>query len=256
MIDRRTFFAYVRRAPFGGKLSAEQVDGMTRILDEWRRRQLTDLRWLANMLAQVTWETAHTMQPIRERGSEKYLRSKTYYPWVGEGLIQVTWERNHRRFGATKPGQLLTWPIALRALFDGMINGMFTGKKLGDYFNATTDDPVGARRIVNGTDKAKLIAEYHAQFLHALEAADTASPMPRDVPADAAQPDEAPATQSKGLWGALISMLGGSISLPVLGQVDSLYAFLAFVVVVAAVGFVVWLMASGRLKVDLLRGAT
>jgi hypothetical protein len=58
-------------------------------------------------------------------GRRKYLRSKRYYPWVGEGLAQVTWEENHRKFGATAQGQMMTWSIALKAIFDGMTKGMF-----------------------------------------------------------------------------------------------------------------------------------
>jgi len=111
------------------------------------------------------------MQPIRERGNNKYLRSKPYYPWIGEGLVQVTWEANHRKFGAIRPGQLMQWPIALRALFDGMLEGMFTKYKLGDFINDTTCNYVTARRVVNGMDKANLIAGYAASFQAALEKA-------------------------------------------------------------------------------------
>lgn len=165
----KQFFAAVRAHPFGGSLAQGQVDGLTRILNEWDQHEdLTDDRFLAYMLATVYWETAHTMQPIREMGSEAYLRSKRYYPWVGEGLVQVTWEVNARKFGAQKPGDLLTWPIALVALFKGMTDGMFTGKKLVDYFNETQDDPVGARRIINGQDHATDIAAIYKQFLTAL----------------------------------------------------------------------------------------
>jgi hypothetical protein len=49
---------------------------------------------------------AQTMPPIRECGGEKDLRAKLYHPWrrrlhAGDG------EANHRKFGATQPGQLL-----------------------------------------------------------------------------------------------------------------------------------------------------
>lgn len=141
---------------------------MARILDEWEHRGLTDPRHLAYMLATVFWETARQIQPIREQGSDAYLRSKPYYPWIGEGLVQVTWEANAKKFGATKPGDLLTWPIALVALFDGMAKGMFTGKKLADYFNPLKTDPVGARRIINGQDKAQEIADIYSNFMDAL----------------------------------------------------------------------------------------
>lgn len=170
--DREFFFQTVR-SKFG-RLRQEQVDGFNKILDEWEARGLGDKRWLANMLAQSWHETGAQMQPIKEMGSEAYLRGKPYYPWVGEGLIQVTWEKNHRKFGATAPGQLLQWPIALRALFDGMIQGVFTTKKLADYFNEEKDDPYQARRIVNGIDKAALIAQHHRNFLAALKEASDA----------------------------------------------------------------------------------
>lgn len=181
MIQRKTFFDIIRKEPFPGKLGAGQVDGIGRILDEWERRGLSDLRHLAYMLATVKWETANTMQPIREMGGEAYLRTKKYYPWVGEGLVQVTWEENHRKFGATAPGQLMTWPIALRALFDGMLNGMFTGKKLANYFGSGVSDWVNARRIINGTDKANEIAAIARQFYAALMAANAGEPAPPDV---------------------------------------------------------------------------
>lgn len=170
-------------------LSPGQVDGINRILDEWERRSLTDLRWLAYMLATAYWETAHTMQPIREMGGEEYLRRKRYYPWVGEGLVQVTWEVNHRKYGATAPGQLMTWPIALKALFDGMIRGDFTNKKLSDYFGSGVSDWVNARRIINGIDRAQEIASIARKFYSALLASkaadaprpDVVTPPPREV---------------------------------------------------------------------------
>jgi hypothetical protein len=179
MINRDKFFAGVRTRIFAGHISQGQFDGLTRILAEWDRRALTDLRWLAYMLATVFHETSQTMQPVREGGGEAYLRSKVYYPWVGEGLVQVTWETNHRKFGATKPGQLMTWPIALRALFDGMIKGMFTTKKLADYFSGAREDWTGARKIINGTDRAELIAGYGRSFHAAIKAAYEPAPAPK-----------------------------------------------------------------------------
>jgi putative chitinase len=176
-IDRNAFFDAVRAA--FGALTPGQVDGFSRILAEWERRALTDVRWLAYMLATAWHETGRKMQPIREGGGEAYLRSKKYYPWVGEGLVQVTWEANARKFGAKKPGDLLTWPIALEAMFRGMIDGVFTGKKLATYFGPKVDDPVGARRIINGTDEAAKIAGYHRHFLAAIKA--EATPAPRVI---------------------------------------------------------------------------
>jgi len=172
-MDRSKFYAALRARSsgvFGTSLSQSQVDGTERILDEAQRRG-TPLRHLAYILSTAYHETAHTMQPVREMGGEKYLRSKRYYPWVGEGLVQVTWEENHRKFGATAPGQMMTWPIALRAIFDGMTKGLFTGKKLEDYIKGDRCDYVGARRIVNGTDRDDDLAGYAVTFEKALRAA-------------------------------------------------------------------------------------
>jgi hypothetical protein len=204
VIDRKIFFDHARAKPFGGHFTDGQVDGLTRILDEWERRGLTDLRWLADILGQSFWESGKTMQPVREKGGEMYLRSKKYYPWVGEGLIQVTWEDNHRKFGATAPGQLMTWPIALRALFDGMIKGVFTGKKLADYFNDKTTDWVNARKIVNGLDRADLIAGFAQDFYQALIAAKSSIPSAPPPIARPAPPPVKPPAPS--FWASIAAL--------------------------------------------------
>jgi len=181
MIDRKKFFDCVRQQPFGGKLTAGQVGGMTAILDEWERRRLTDLRWLACMLGTTKWETRHTMQPIVEQDNpaRTYLRSKKYWPWIGRGYVQLTWERNYQRFRARvlklfKVDIVADMEAARRKdvaafiMFEGMINGEFTGKKLADYFTATQSNWISSRRIINGTDKAATIAEISKQFYAAL----------------------------------------------------------------------------------------
>ncbi len=236
MIDRKKFFDGIRSGPFPGIMDEQQVDGITRILDEWERRKLTDLRWLAYILATAKWETAHKMQPIREMGGDAYLRSKRYYPWVGEGLVQVTWEANHRKFGATKPGQMLTWPIALRAIYDGMIGGMFTGKKLAHYFNAATTDWVNARRIVNGTDKAASIAVIAKQLYAALIQANTgaapAIPSETKPVSKAAKGAAGGAVIATGAGGAAVAAYGltpfvvaGLVAAGVIALMLGLYAY-------------------------------
>lgn len=170
MIDADHFFDTTRKA--FGPLKQTQVDGFNRILEYWPTSGYADLRWLVNMLAQVWHETGTEMVPVREKGSEAYLRSKPYYPWVGEGLIQVTWQHMSQDvFGAKEPGDLMSWPKALDVLYRGMGHGLFTGRELGDYFNMRTDDPYHARRIVNGMDRAALILGYHRHFLPAVKLA-------------------------------------------------------------------------------------
>jgi putative chitinase len=168
-IDRKYFFDRIRHSLFGGRLTKTQVDAIERYLD------YRDAAWpnmpdaeFAYLLATVKHETAHEMVPVEERGGEAYLRSKPYYPWHGRGPIQLTWESNYRKFGIHDPDDALKWPAALDIAFRGMIRGMFTGKKLADYISGSRRDYVGARRIINGTDKARLVAGYAEAFHDAL----------------------------------------------------------------------------------------
>lgn len=132
-------------------------------------RTQPDDRTLAYIIATVWHETMTTMQPIREMGSEAYLKAKKYYPWVGGGYAQISWEANYKKFGLSAPADALDPKKAMDVLFRGMLLGMFRGHRVQDYFDATHNDPVGARDVVNaGGDKATLIAGYYYQFLKAI----------------------------------------------------------------------------------------
>ena len=169
-MNMKYFFSRIRNSVFGGRLTELQVDGIQQIIEyrdeHWPKMSDEELAYL---LATVTHETAFRMAPVREMGGERYLRTKKYYPWVGEGLVQVTWETNARKFGAQKPGDLMTWPIALKAAFEGMIYGLFTKYKLSDFIKPGHVDYVGARKIINGTDRAKLIAHYAEAYREAFK---------------------------------------------------------------------------------------
>lgn len=238
MINRTTFYSYARKAPFGGRLSPQQMDGLERILSYWEARYAKhDIRWLAYILATVFHETAATIQPIKERGGEKYLRSKKYYPWYGRGLVQITWEKNYRKYGITNPDDALLWPKALYVLFHGSIHGVFTGRKLSHYFDASVNDPRGARRIINGTDKAGLIADYHTAFMGALTASLEAEP-PADVKEEDAEPDHTSITKDP----QVIAVAGTSFVSSVIAAINSPWGVAALVVLVvgAGVGFYLW----------------
>jgi putative chitinase len=185
MFDRDIFFDNVRNKLFDGALTQQQVDGQNLLIalfeSNYTGTPMTDLRWLAYILATVYHECATTMWPITEYGSQSYLQGKDYWPYIGRGFVMITWEDNYRRasieLGLTgtrdlveHPEQALDSLIASRILFRGMAEGWFTSKKLGQYFSESKDDPVNARQIVNGNDCDDLIAGYHRQFLAALEA--------------------------------------------------------------------------------------
>lgn len=186
MINRKNFYDGVRQSLFGGKLLQSQVAGMEAILREWEARPLTDLRWLAYMLATTYHETARTMQPIEEYGKGKgrsygKIDPRTGYAYYGRGFVQLTWKTNYKKMGdllgldlVKNPKLALREDVATMIMFEGMLTaesfrGDFTGRSLEQYFNSKTDDPVNARRIINGLDKAQMIAGYHHKFLNALQ---------------------------------------------------------------------------------------
>lgn len=140
------------------------------IIDEAKKRGILRNQ-LAYILATAYHETAHTMKPVKEYGGETYLKSKKYYPYVGRGYVQLTWDYNYRKAGdklgvdfIKNPALLLEAKYSIPILIIGMMEGWFTGKKVSDYINPQKSDYVGARRIVNGTDRAALIADYAKNY--------------------------------------------------------------------------------------------
>ncbi len=193
-MDRKFFFDYIRIQLFAGKLSQKQVNGLTAILDEWEKNysQYSN-KWLAYMLATVHHETDKSMQPIEEykKGKQyaygKTLKLKTdklgqHIPYTntkvlfyGRGFVQLTWYENYERIGQKlnldlihHPERVLELPTAIEILFKGMMNGWFTGVSLSKFLDAQKSDWVNARKIINGLDKAKAIADYAKAYYAAI----------------------------------------------------------------------------------------
>lgn len=191
VINRKIFFDIIRKNLFSGVLTQPQVSGIEAILNEWEDRKYTDLRHLSYMLATPFLETNRTMQPVREayylgepEPAEQYRKTHLrYYPFYGRGLVQLTWEQNYKKMGTIlgvdlvkDPDKALDKEMSVQILFEGMMRGDtgvgdFTGVALENYFSDKIDDPVEARRIINGTDRAQEIAGFHYKFLSALMAA-------------------------------------------------------------------------------------
>jgi hypothetical protein len=190
--DRKFYFDTVRKDLFRGTLTQMQVDGQNALLVTWEQHYeepnpRDGTRWLSYCLATVYHETAQTFHPIDEYGKGA---GKPYgkpvgphgHAYYGRGYPQLTWEANYingekflrERYQVVaalhrEPHRMLEHEISALVLFDGMVYGWFTGVGLPKYFNATIEDPVNARRIVNGTDKADLIAGYYWKFKKALK---------------------------------------------------------------------------------------
>lgn len=297
-MDATTFFAYARRAPFGGRLTQGQIDGMNALFRCWDSHKIPapDKRHLAYILASVFHETGGRMVPVREtfastdagaiaaldkayKAGRMGQVSKPYWrkgangkAYFGRGDIQLTHEENYKVLGERigvdlvgNPSLALDLDISAEIAIVGMLEGLFTGKKLTDYFNLKKDDPVGARAVVNGRDKAKLIAGYYKSFLDALEAATLAyyQGQPDDVAERDAQPDNVPAMKSKSLLTIIGSFLGaiglGAVDdlkgvvesgATLLGTISNPWAFGSLVFATTGAVVLTWLVGSGRITIN------
>lgn len=188
-MNRLKFYVAIRTSLFGGRMGQQQVNGVESILNQWEADAAANggvygLRYhLSYMFATVYWETRQTMEPVREAFwlSEAWRKAHLhYYPWYGRGLVQLTWESNYRKAddklglkGAliAHPDLALDLILATKIMFRGMAEGWFTGRKLSDYLYRGHQNWVGARAIINGTDKAETIAAIAEHFDSAILAA-------------------------------------------------------------------------------------
>lgn len=180
---------------------------------------------LAYVLATAYHETAKTMKPINEKGGEKYLRSKKYWPYIGRGYVQITWRENYVKAGkvlgvdfVAKPELLLQAKYAAPIIIAGMVEGWFTGKKLSDYITLQKSDFKNARRIVNGTDRADMIAGYAKEYDADLKRIGYGVDQIVTAPASDVVPDpvvEKPVAKSSRLWAWITAS-----ALPAVGLLD------------------------------------
>lgn len=182
-------------AMFGAPLSRQQVYGVEALLDEAQRRGV-GLCHLAAMLAEAYHETGGAMQPIEENlnysakrlmqlwparfptlaraepyaNSPRKLANRIYggrlgnvgaddgWLYRGRGLAQITGRTNYAKFGlAATPDQASDMVTAVGILFDGMTDGLFTGKRLSDFDTAESRSEAAtgyryaaSRAIING----------------------------------------------------------------------------------------------------------
>ena len=199
-MDTKHFYNSVRQSLFGGKLTSLQVVGMEAIIAEFEARKWTDMRKLAYIFSTIFHETGvvidkvlvRTMQPVEEMGKGKgrkygkcFWYNGTPYTdittiFYGRGHTQNTWRDVYLKLSTAAKKQGKNWDFvahpdlllqmepSIWATFTAMESGLYTGAKLQRYFNEQVTDPINARKIINGTDKAELIAGYYHKFLAAL----------------------------------------------------------------------------------------
>ena len=199
MRDPSAFFAALRPEPFP-RLRQSQLAGIENLLEQMHAAAWP-LAFAAYGLATAAHETARTMQPIREKGGDAYLkrmydiegarpakarelgndRPGDGVKYAGRGYVQLTGKANYRKAGIRlgldlvgAPDLALDPEIAGRILVWGMAEGWFSGRRLAAFLpasgKATFEMFRRARRIVNGTDRDAAIAVLALQFQVALAA--------------------------------------------------------------------------------------
>jgi predicted chitinase len=193
----RLFFDSCRAGVMGPELDNDEVSGADAILTACAGLPLA---WTAYALATAWHETAHTMQPVKEYGGPRYYarmyditgarptlarKMGNTTPgdgprYCGRGYVQLTWKVNYAKAGQKlgvdlvgNPDLAMDRDIAGLILRHGMKEGWFTGKSFASYLPAgvaTAAQFTAARRIINGADKASLIASYAVKFQSALQA--------------------------------------------------------------------------------------
>ena len=187
MRDAAAFFAGVRKVV--APLSPEQVDIINRLLiaaGHW------PTAWLAYGLA-TAWHEAR-LRPIKEVGGDAYyfrmydiggarpavarrlgnLAPGDGVKFAGRGLPQLTGRTNYEKASAAlgvdfvaAPDKVLDPQHAVDVMVWGMETGAFTGISLADRLPneiGTFAQFVGARPIINSTDRAADIAKYAVAF--------------------------------------------------------------------------------------------
>ena len=189
-MNTQKLFDNIRAIEIDKKLSQPQVDSINAVLSSCAKHGVTDIHQIGYILATAYHESR--LKPVEENGKGKgydygkkldigsgvgkrvpYATPNVLY--YGRGLVQITWLSNYRYFGkilgidlVNHPELALQTSIAADIAVLGMKNGIFTGKKLSNYFTGVTNDSINARRIVNGLDCAGLISAYYSHIIEGI----------------------------------------------------------------------------------------
>ena len=167
-MDRRIFFAGLRHAVFGGRLSEGQVAGIEAVLTRFSARGWADPRWLAYMLATAHHETAGTMQADRTEllrwiafHEMTHAVQFTSVPWLREHLGGLLRELLAALEVSVDPRSLLRLPTTddVRGIVERVRSGSIVGLVAGPR----------QRDILDRMQSTMALVEGHAE--HVMDAA-------------------------------------------------------------------------------------
>ena len=175
MNSKNFFDLYKKELDKDGKFTQDEVNALDEVLNIYEQNKDSFLlqQW-AYIFATIFHESNGTMKPIKEAyymGEEWRKAHLSYYPYYGRDFVHTTHKVNYAKFSTLVGVDLVKYPerisepkIATKILLHGFTNGTWTGKKISDYINEKKCLYVAARKCINWTDKAELIAAYARKF--------------------------------------------------------------------------------------------
>jgi len=154
-----------------------QIDGINALLSFIEADPgMTDVRWVAYLMATVKHECANKWIPIEEYSNGEQYEGRADLGNVnkgdgplykGRGFVQITGRGNYRNFGKRlsidlegNPKLTLDPATSYKIASLGMRQGLFTGVGLIHYIHESICDYLNSRRIINGIDRADVIKGY------------------------------------------------------------------------------------------------
>lgn len=179
------------------RLNQGFVDGVNGLFEAFNKFELLDSSnplYVAYMLGTSYHETAYTMQAITEYGDIRYFdkydtgtlaarlgntpeKDGDGYKYRGRGHVMITGLGNYKKFTKILGIDLVNVPdlaldpvVSASILVIGSLEGTFTTRKLSQYikYGLYIEEFYNARRVINGTDDAREIANHAVKFLQCI----------------------------------------------------------------------------------------